>query len=67
MSLTCLGSETSLSPWSPDLQAQLGIVKKNPPVNGGISLVIPITWRLGKFSASRQVDAVGPATSRGMQ
>jgi len=33
---------------------------KKPPMNGGISQVIPITWRFDKCSASRQVCAVGP-------
>ena len=33
---------------------------KKPPMNGGISQVIPITWRFHKCSASRQVCAAFP-------
>lgn len=33
---------------------------KKPPLNGGISQVIPITRLFNKFSASRQVCAADP-------
>jgi len=42
------------------LQNLFGATTKKPPLNGGISQVIPITWRSSKCSAFRQVCAVDP-------